>query len=179
MEDLIVNNKNIYDEFTNLIFNSDESEKSIFINNTQKNIKAYRFNYFFGLLNVLENTYTATKLFLEEDNFKFFCKGFIEEVPSLSSNVDDYGKGFSDYLASRKELSDVGFIKHLAALDWFWFYNGAIGESIELPKGVLDFWGKITNGEELVDIEIDEEVNECIEVFMDEENNYYMKAIIK
>jgi len=172
-------NKEIYDQFSDLIFSSEDHGENLFKNNTNKNLSAYRHNYLFGLIGVLENFYVSTKLFLEEDNFKFFCKEYIEATPSQSPNLDDYGKGFSTFLESRSELSDVGFIKHLAALDWFWFSQGRVGATIELPSGILDFWGKITNQEELVDVSIDEDIIEEIEICIDDENNYFMKSKTK
>ncbi len=170
-------NSDVINKFSKMIFSDEEIDESIFKNDSGQNVKAHRNNYLYGLISVLENYYISIKIFLEEENFHFFCKKYIESTPSTSPNVDDYGEKFPEFLGNCQELEDVAYIKHLAALDWFWVSSGQEGAVIELPKGVLDLWGKITNSQELIDIEIDENMIEKIEVFLDEENNYYMKII--
>ena len=134
----------------------------------------YQRNYYNSHFTQIEKVFLSCEKVLGVDNFKFFIDQFVRLAKAESPNLDMYGQDFADYLSSRNELEEMGYIKHLAKLDFFWFEQSS--KSIELPFGILDFWGKLINEKELSNIEIDEDIMETISILKDEQGDSYLSA---
>lgn len=159
-------------KFSKLIRRQSNDDENIFKGDYGPSLKIYQNNYLFSLLDTLKNKYQIVLKLLGDENFNFFAREYIYLTPSKNSNIDQYGSSFGEFLESKKELSEMGYIKYIAELDNYWFqlYEGS-DATIELPIGVLKLWGKLKNDEELDGIEIDEE--KCEVVYFIVENSEY------
>ena len=135
---------------------------SIFKDKPLNGLKAYQDNYLHSLIDSLKGKFEVTEKILGRKNFSFFCRSFVYESPSHSQNLDDYGEGLPNFLSQKKELEEIGYIKYLAKLDWFWFHSEQnLNKELLLPKGILGLWGKIKNSQDIGEIVL-EESNEAI-----------------
>jgi len=81
-------------------------------------LKVYRGNLVFGLIGAMKETYVFTRVLLGENNFNFFCRDFLYQNPSHNSDLIQYGEGFDEFLAIRREIAHLAFIAEVARLEW-------------------------------------------------------------
>lgn len=81
-------------------------------------LKVYRSNLVFGLIGAMKETYIFTRFLLGEQNFNFFCRDFLYQNPSHNSDLIQYGEGFGEFLAARKEIAHLAFVAEVAKLEW-------------------------------------------------------------
>lgn len=159
--------------FSSLILHPELSVKEIFSERTSLNISVYRNNYFFGKLNLLKNCYQVTLMALGEKNFRFFSREYIQSTHSSSSNADDYGRCFYQFLAKRDELTRTPHFAYLAAIDRLWF-DLDCHRQLNLPRGMLALWNQILNKSEVIQIEINENILGVIRIEFLQNSQYYL-----
>ena len=122
----------------------------------------YQRNYFYGHFNQLNKVFVATKKLLGEDNFNYFAQLYVKGLKSTQANMDLYGDEFPEFLSKRAELEEMPFLRGIASIDYYWFLMPET--SLEVEKGMLDFWGKVINDESLENIELDADEIEIISI---------------
>lgn len=73
---------------------------------------------------VLAQVYPACRNIVGEKYFNQLCRQYRYQFPSVQSDLNSYGKAFSDYLKAslidHKELEDFNYLPDLALLEWYW-----------------------------------------------------------
>ncbi len=137
-----------------------------------RNIHIYRNNYIGSLIKTLKNKYPTISKILGE-NFSFTAKQYINLTKSISSNIDNYGDTFHDFLKNFEHTKDINFIYELASIDSFIFKKDT-SKVISLPKGSLETWNKV-NKSDYNSISINENEIESISIHY-KKNEYFLIA---
>lgn len=77
-------------------------------------VEAYRLR----LLEALETDYTALRAFLGEEGFAALGRAYIEQHPSRSTTLRDYGEQLSAFLRATPPWCHTPLLAELAAFDW-------------------------------------------------------------
>lgn len=153
--------KSIMTKFSNDILKQETtSSLEVLEESSSANIQFYQNNFLYNHLDHLESAFKASKIVLGEKNFQYFARLFLMSSPPRVTDVNQYGEGLSVFLGSRDELSEIGYLTHIAKLDWFWFTQSE--SEIALPKGIFKLWNALLDGDDLSGIEIDESEMENI-----------------
>ena len=146
---------------------------------TQKNILTYRNNYILSLVHSLSMKYPVVVQLLSPGNFRYFGRNYIQANPSTSSNLDDYGSTFPEFISQQTELKSLIHLEDFAKMDWFYFSAHSSGSFIKLPKGVFDFWDGFMAGVNMEPFEIQPgfetitiEISQSKIHFLKSENSY-------
>ena len=75
-------------------------------------ISIYKNNYQMALVNCLKSTFLNVSRLLGESNFKILALKYIEANPSVSEDLNQYGKGFAKFISNRaveinEEIGDI------------------------------------------------------------------------
>jgi hypothetical protein len=65
-------------------------------------------------------TYPVVKNLVGEDFFNAMCAVFIRQNPPQSTNMDDYGEEFSEFLAEFPPAQSLLYLPDVATLEWLW-----------------------------------------------------------
>ena len=147
---------------------------TIFTTTTSANIKIYRHNYLFGLLQVLQRRYPAVARVLQADNFKFFAKEYIHAHPSTMSNIDTYGENFAAFLQQRPELQTLPYLSDLAQLDDI-CYRHDPHYQVQVNYGSVYLWEKIRRDETPTTLTIDSTRRQQVSLSDDRDGNFCLQ----
>lgn len=78
----------------------------------------YQNNWQRALTKTLENIYPYVKALLGEAYFIFICKEYIKAYPSRSSNLNEYGAYFSEFLLHYSDLQNLIYLPEVAKFEW-------------------------------------------------------------
>jgi len=81
-------------------------------------IEVYQEDYLARLTEALKNTYRGIYSLIGEEDFIQLAQGYIASVPSLSSDLDDYGDKFSEFCSQHSLCNDYNFLSSLAQFEW-------------------------------------------------------------
>lgn len=81
-------------------------------------LSIYRNNIFSSLIEVLANTYPATKNIIGATLFKHTAKQFIESHPPQNAIMLTYGAGFDNHIANYPPTQQLPYLSHLAELEF-------------------------------------------------------------
>ena len=121
---------------------SDKDSLTCLTANSANNVVVYRHNYLWNLLEALRRRYPTVAIFLQEDNFKYMAREYIDQQPSYDSNIDNYGDSLPTFLAQRPELKSYPYLADLARIDNLHFLSN---ESVTVAKGTHQLWQAIQN----------------------------------
>lgn len=169
--------KPFYDDFSKSIMEQklDTPFGNTIKESTRKNFSVYQNNFLFSLIDLLATKFEVTSIVLGENNFKFFSRLFILETPSTSTNLDEYGDSFPEFIKSRTEVADLYFLEDLAKIDLLWFHSFDLPDCIHVKKGSLNLWNEIRNKEEIEKITVNKKILETIQIVLDENKGYLFK----
>jgi hypothetical protein len=91
--------------------------KSNAIDKNQR-LKIYQNNIFTALTSNLKNKYPLVCRFVDERFFNYACDEYIQQHPSSSGNLDNYGNNFAEFLSSFTPTQNIAYLKDLAHLEW-------------------------------------------------------------
>lgn len=115
---------------------------------SSRSLHIYRRNILFHVIDIMGDSYKATKTLLGKENFNFFTREYLQQYPPQTINIDEYGERFPSFLSDREDLkADAPYIGEIASLDYFWANAKKEGEEINLVKGSFDIWRIFFNGE--------------------------------
>ncbi len=83
-----------------------------------ENLAIYSNNIQSSLINTLKNTYPLIVKLVGEDFFKVTAREYIEQHPSRSSNMHDYGEYFSRFLAHYPPVKNLIYLVEVAEFEW-------------------------------------------------------------
>ncbi len=78
----------------------------------------YRRGYKARLLEVLGDTFEASWWVLGDENYFSLAGQFVENIPSRSFDLSDYGLEFPEFLRSTSENKEIPFLSELARFEW-------------------------------------------------------------
>lgn len=121
---------------------SDKDLATCLTANSAHNVAVYRRNYLWSLLEALRRRYPTVAIFLQEDNFKYMAREYVNQQPSYDSNIDNYGDSLPAFLAQRPELTPYPYLADLARIDNLYFLSD---KSVTVAKGTHQLWQAIQN----------------------------------
>lgn len=168
--------KNFYDTFSDAIeFQKPSEGFTHWVRDQhQDRIKVYQRNYLYSLIDCLSGKYTAVEKVIGEHNFRFLARTYILASPSTSTNLDDYGYSFAEFLESRPEVAEMFYLGPLARIDRFWFDSFDFPEPIGVMAGSLHLWQLIQMDAEIDNIELDPDVLEYVSVGKNDKGEFYL-----
>jgi hypothetical protein len=78
----------------------------------------YKNNYYSALVNTLKKHYPRILKMLGPDFFTITAKAYIEQYPSGSSSLNDYGAYFSEFLNEHEPVDHLIYLPELAQFEW-------------------------------------------------------------
>lgn len=170
--------KDFYDTFSFAIEHQKPSEgfENWVKDEQSKNIAVYQRNYLYSLLECLSGKFTSVEKVVGEHNFRYLARMYVLSCPSVSTNLDDYGYSFAEFIESRPETAEIFYLSTLARIDRFWFDSFDFPEPIEVMAGSLQLWQLIQLDEEIEQIELDPDVKEYISVGKNDKGEFYLYA---
>lgn len=141
-------------------------------------IAVYQRNYLYSLIECLSGKFSAVEKVIGEQNFRFMARMYILSNPSTSTNLDDYGYGFAEFIEARPEIAEMFYLGDLARIDRFWFDSFDFPEPLEVMEGSLNLWQMIQLEEDIDQIELDPDQKEYISVAKNDKGEFYMYSQI-
>ncbi len=83
----------------------------------ESRLSIYSHQFLFNHYEILQKIFPVTQKFLGSENFRFFCKEYIEAFPNQSIDLHLYGQGFGGFLDARDEV-EYDFLRDLMDLEW-------------------------------------------------------------
>ncbi|MBS0358737.1 MAG: putative DNA-binding domain-containing protein [Proteobacteria bacterium] len=89
-----------------------------------------------GLTSGLSIVFPACKNIVGEDFFNKMALSYIQETPSYSPDVGEYGKYFSEFIKRFPPASHLSYLSDVAKLEWAWHkaFNGLDAKSLDFAK---------------------------------------------
>ncbi|HEY5716214.1 MAG TPA: DNA-binding domain-containing protein [Psychromonas sp.] len=81
-------------------------------------LQVYRNNFVMGITEALSATYQHTLALVGEEFFNAVARQFIISQPPKENNLISYGSGFSEYLQSLEQLTNLPYVAEMAAFEW-------------------------------------------------------------
>jgi hypothetical protein len=85
---------------------------------TERGIEVYRNNYRGNLHDTLASAYPVIRQLVGESFFRLLAKRFIEQHPSRSGNLHQYGKEMAEFLAQFENARHLHYLPDMARLEW-------------------------------------------------------------
>lgn len=126
--------QNLQAEFLDILL-SDTNETDGIIHPI-KNSRIYRNNIQTNLIKALQHTYPLITKLLGEDFFHLTAKEYIKRYPSRSSNLNDYGEYFQDFLDEYPPVKNLTYLHEVALFEWtcHLIYSAADAPLFEIKK---------------------------------------------
>lgn len=105
----------------------------------------YKGSIFASLSDTLAAIYPVTCSLVGDTFFQAMCQHYIQQTPSLSPDLDEYGVDFDRFIAGFKATQSLVYLADMACLEWAWhraFYTSHdqhknIHSLLSLPPGSL------------------------------------------
>lgn len=107
--------QNLQAEFVDALLTDETISDLIYPAN---NISIYQQHVAANLLRALQETYPLIVKLIGNDFFSVTAKAYIQDYPSLSGNLYDYGEYFSDFLSTYQPLRHLIYITEVAKFEW-------------------------------------------------------------
>jgi hypothetical protein len=82
-------------------------------------LAVYRGNSVANVRKALSLAYPVIERIVGEEFFSGLCRAFWEQSPSSSGDLNEYGEGFSDFLAAFPHVADLPYLSDVAHAEWF------------------------------------------------------------
>jgi len=129
--------QNVQHEFVELM-STENGESDLLM--PAHHMMIYRNNKHSNLMQSLLDTYKMIMKLVGEDFFRVTANEYINNYPSLSGNLYDYGEYFSDFLAGYASVRSLPYLAEVAAFEWachgLHFANDASALSIKSLESV-------------------------------------------
>ncbi len=86
----------------------------------KQRIAIYRDSYSLSLINALGDRYEVCQKLVGEDFFKAMARHYVEQTPSSSPNLNDYGSTFPAFVADFALAKSLIYLGDVAQLEWAW-----------------------------------------------------------
>lgn len=126
---------NVQAEVAEAILENDQQSDLV---HQSANLQIYYSNVTRRLINKLQETYPLIQRLLGEAFFQLTVNEYIMRYPSRSSNLNDYGAYFSDFLAEYQPLHDLMYLAEVAMFEWTCHQLQFAADATPLDDSVLD-----------------------------------------
>lgn len=129
--------RRLQQQFYQAIFEKDKSEEfSQQYFNSSDGLGVYRNSIFGSLTRSLELIYPVCSRLVGEQFFTATARVYINQYPSVSPDLGEYGHAFSEFLSQFEPAAQLPYLPDLARLEWYWHrvFNGE-------PTPALDYQG--------------------------------------
>jgi hypothetical protein len=141
---------NIQKQFLQAVFNSDTNPDILTsISNSGsrsavEQLQSYRDSVIGGIKEALVISYPVVYKLVGEEFFNYITQQYIQDTPSVSPDLNDYGHNFSDFLDTLKNLESAPYLSDVARLEWCWqkIINGS-----NCKPGNLDLLTSLSDNE--------------------------------
>jgi len=111
--------------FVNALMHQDEQRFFSQINDTERlskmqRLAIYRHNISGGFCGALQATYPVCQKLVGEDFFTTMAHTYIQQTPSTSPNLNDYGESFAAFITSFSPAAELPYLADVARLEWAW-----------------------------------------------------------
>jgi len=101
-------------------------------------LQIYRNNFFISLGEALRDCYPVVAALLGDGYFRQLARCYVAERPSRSGNLQDYGAGLADFIATDRGLADYRFVADVARLEWARQVALHAADAAPIPRATLD-----------------------------------------
>lgn len=81
-------------------------------------VSIYQNNYRMTMVNALATTYPVCVKLVGEDFFRMLTEKYIQQSPSHSFSLNDYGAGLAQFIANVDAAKAVPYLADMASLEW-------------------------------------------------------------
>ncbi len=81
-------------------------------------LSVYRNNVFQALINALVLTFPVVVKLVDERFFRYAAREYVLRHPSMSGNLEDYGREFPDFLRDFGPVAHLPYLCDVARLEW-------------------------------------------------------------
>ena len=81
-------------------------------------LEVYRNNVRGALMDTLRNLYPSVERLVGTECFDAIASQYIEQAPSHSGDLNEYGEELPDFLSGRAELAELPYLADMARVDW-------------------------------------------------------------
>ena len=106
---------NMQVEFAELILSNDYITDLVV---PPSNLVIYRYQRVQRLISALTSAYPLLSHLIGENAFQLAANQYIEQYPSRSGNIDEYGAYFSDFLTQYPHTKHLVYLPELATFEW-------------------------------------------------------------
>jgi len=86
----------------------------------QAQLNIYKGSVFGNLTQALADIYPVVLRCVGERFFNGMCSRYIQQHPSVSASLDDYGDSFPNFLSAFEPLKQFDYLPDVARLEWYW-----------------------------------------------------------
>lgn len=86
----------------------------------QQRLAIYRDSFTVSLMNTLADTYDVCRKLVGDEFFRAMARVYVQQTPSDSPNIMDYGASFADFVAQFPPATSVVYLGDVARLEWAW-----------------------------------------------------------
>lgn len=83
-------------------------------------MQIYRHNVYANLTSALGALYPVVKRIVGDDFFQEMARCYVQETPSLSGDLNQYGVTFPEYIAGYPYAVELPYLPDVASLEWYW-----------------------------------------------------------
>lgn len=83
-------------------------------------LKIYKDSMTAALQNTLKAIYPVCARLVGDDFFSGMASIYVNDYPSYSPDLNDYGKDFSEFIATFRPAKDLDYLTDVAHLEWAW-----------------------------------------------------------
>ncbi len=102
-------------EFAELILTNEQTTDLV---QPPANLVVYHHSVLSNLTNALKSTYPLTVQLIGETAFEAAARDYIEQYPSCSGNLDEYGEYFSYFIANYPPAFHLVYLPEVASFEW-------------------------------------------------------------
>lgn len=85
---------------------------------SERRTQVYRNNLFAALGGALEALYPVVRRLIGNECFGALAKRYVQQQPSVSGNLHDYGAHFPKFLSTAAEMQTLRYLPDVARLEW-------------------------------------------------------------
>jgi len=132
--------RSLQNNFIASVFDSNDNDFSQQVTNNNINgarrLQIYHNNIYIGLCNALSAVYPVVNRLVGDEFFKFMANAYIQQHPSRSGNLHDFGKQLPLFIKNFKPARMLVYLNDVARLEWIYHtvFHAADSSEFEIEK---------------------------------------------
>ncbi|TDJ47815.1 MAG: DUF2063 domain-containing protein [Gammaproteobacteria bacterium] len=104
---------------------------------SEEHVLVYRRAILGTLVRALGNIFPVGKQLLGEQFFDGMARRYVQETPSRSSDLANYGASFSEFIARFGPAAELPYLPDVARLEWYWHRAFHAADEVAMDPGSL------------------------------------------